>query len=132
VAIGVVLGQGAAMPKDLAVKLALFDHRPAPADELIVLWPDRESNFDASALPPASLQVWNRRPAAQPIRLVGLPTQELARLLAFADWSTELREIGPTQGETWPPGAVDAFVRQHAADLLERLRPEKLPDQETT
>ncbi len=64
VAIGVVLGQGAAMPKDLAVKLALFDHRPAPADELIVLWPDRESNFDASALPPASLQVWNRRPAA--------------------------------------------------------------------
>jgi len=56
----------------------------------------------------------------------------LARLLAFADWSTELREIEPTQGEIWPPGAVDAFVREHAADLLERLRPERLPDQETT
>ncbi len=122
VAIGVVLGQGAAMPKDLAVKLSLFDLRPAPADELIVLWPDRPWDFDASALPPASLQVWNKAAAAN-ARLVGLPAHELTWLLAFADWFGELREAEPAQEGTWPVGAVETFVRENTAGLLERLMP---------
>jgi hypothetical protein len=122
VAIGVVLGQAAAMPKDLGVKLSVFDLRPAPADELIVLWPDREWNFDAAALPPASLQVWNKAAGRRP-RLVGLPTQELAWLLAFSDWLSELRETESAQEEGWPQGAVETFVRERTARLLERLMP---------
>ena len=111
------------MPKDLAVKLALLDQRPAPADALVVLWPDRDLDFDSSDLPPASQQVWTKHAAGKRVRLLGLPSADLAWLLAFADWSSDLQEIDASERANWPGGAIERFVRTRTAALFERLLP---------
>lgn len=118
VAIGPLLGERSSMPVDLRVKLAIFDLRPAPADELVVLWP-RSGADQSHELPPATRKVWDQLQSGKPVRLLPVPTAEIAGLLGIPDWLDELD--GQLSGRD--RNAAQQFVQHRTVGLLERIAP---------
>jgi hypothetical protein len=124
VGIGLVLGMGSGMPRDLAVKLSVVKVRPAPADELVILWPDRDATFQPCDLPTGSRKVWNEHAPHGSVVLSGLPSADLAWLLAFNDWTNETAELAHPG---WPDGAARQFLLARTRSLLECLVPRSRP-----
>lgn len=117
---GLVLAMGSGMPRDLAIKLSVFRNRPTLVDELVVMWPDRDSSFQLADMPVGSRKVWEEEAVQLPVHLCGLSGAELCWILAFIDWSDEIAE---SARPGWPDHAVREFVRARTAALLERLAP---------
>lgn len=120
VGVGIVLGQGPGVAKDLEVKLSLFSRQPTPADELVVLWPGGGPDFSADSLPAKTRQVWDERRGCHPVGLRGLAVEDLAWLLGFGEWLNAVQE---EQGPDWPPDAVAQFVQDRTAGVLQLVLP---------
>jgi hypothetical protein len=125
VGIGLVLAARSGMPRDLAVKLSAVKVRPAVADQFVVLWPARDTEFEPSDLPTGSRKVWDEQAPVGVVRLHGLPTGDIAWLLAFNEWVNETSELARPG---WPDGAVRQFFLPRTRPLLERLVPRPKPE----
>jgi hypothetical protein len=119
VALGPILGQGRAMPKDLQVKLASLRQRPSLADQLVVLWPVQEGPVDAKQLPPATRQIWEASAASQPVRLCPLPMTDFAWLLGLPEWLTQPAATAAS------PEALRSFLTEKTDYLLTDMAPEE-------
>jgi hypothetical protein len=124
VGIGLILGAGSSMPRDVAMKLSVGRIRPPVADELIILWPDRDTEFDPCDLPPASRKVWEEQAPGCIATLRGLPTADMAWLLAFHDWANETVELVQP---SWPDQASRRFLLARTGLVLEGLVPHSKP-----
>jgi hypothetical protein len=123
VAIGPLLGQGRAMPKDLEIKLSSLRQRPPLADQLVVLWPTQDEAKDAAQLPPATRQIWDQAAATQHVWLCSLTLSELARLLSLSEWLTQEAVIASS------PESLRNFLQEQTSYLLTDLAPRQpLPD----
>ncbi len=123
VAIGPLLGQGRAMPKDLEIKLSSLRQRPPLADQLVVLWPTQDEAKDAAQLPPATRQIWEQAAATQHVWLCSLTLSELARLLSLSEWLTQEAVIASS------PESLRNFLQEQTSYLLTDLAPRQpLPD----
>jgi hypothetical protein len=125
VAIGLILGTGSSMPRDLAVKLSASRIRPPIADELVILWPNRDVELDPCSLPPGSRKVWEERAQDSMVTLRGLPTADMVWLLAFTDWLNETNELGRPG---WPEGATRRFLLARTRSVLDGLVPQRAAD----
>jgi hypothetical protein len=134
VALGPLLGAGSSMPKDLRVKLGLFELRPVPADELVILWPRRRDDqallqtaprpAPVDELPPATRKVWEESAAARPVVLCPVAAADFAWLLGIPDW---LADIASSEGAAWTEDLLRRFLLTRSGALLEQLTPQSHP-----
>jgi hypothetical protein len=116
VALGPILGEGRAMPKDLETKLALFHQRPPLAEQLVVLWPVPEDASGTPPLPPATRQVWEQGSAGRAVTLCPLRLTDFAWLLGLPEWLA-------THATAASPDAVRSFVLERTGYLLQDFAP---------
>ncbi|WP_089721781.1 hypothetical protein [Candidatus Entotheonella palauensis] len=120
VGIGTILAQGPGLQRDLQAKLEMFNEQPRQADELIMLWPDRTTEFSVDDLPAGTRRVWEDYHVGHPARNIGFSTDALIWLLGFGQWLGIALE---RQSAEWPPDAVAHFVHTHTASFLSQLLP---------
>lgn len=116
VAIGPILGEGRAMPKDLEIKFSVFSQRPSLADQLVVLWPVQEGTVDAKQLPAATHQIWEQLAPRHAVSLCALPLADFAWLLAFPEWLTAHAAQSTGDG-------LRRFVLERTGYLLQEFAP---------
>ena len=116
VALGPILGEGRAMPKDLEVKCSVLSQRPPLADQLVVLWPVPQGTIAVPQLPPATRQVWERCAAGRCVWLAPLPLADFAWLLGFPEWYA-------AHARGLPHEALRDFVLPRTGYLLQDLAP---------
>jgi hypothetical protein len=116
VALAPVLGEGRAMPKDLAIKLSVLGQRPPIAEQLVVLWPVPQGPADVQQLPAATRQVWEQRASGPAVTLCALTLPDFAWLLGFPEW------LAAHVAESRPE-ALQGFVMERTGYLLADLCP---------
>ncbi|NLF71517.1 MAG: AAA family ATPase [Candidatus Anammoximicrobium sp.] len=117
VALGPILGEGRAMPRDLEIKLSALQQRPSLADQLVVLWPVQQGPIEAKQLPPATRQIWEQSAATRPVWLCPLPMTDFAWLLGLPEW---LAQHSATASAS---ESLCSFILERTSYLLADLTP---------
>jgi hypothetical protein len=120
VALGPILGEGRAMPKDLETKFAVFLQRPPLAEQVVVLWPITEGRIEAKELPTATRQSWEKLAPGRAVTLQPLTLADFAWLLSFSDWFS-------THGAEEHPDMLRRFVLERTSFLLQDCAPVEVP-----
>jgi hypothetical protein len=114
VGVGLFLSRGAGKPKDLEVKLAAMDTRPAVVDHLILLRPE-----DDLGLSGKSKTLWaDAERAGKHARLEPAALDALAQLYSFPRWIAAVREALP---EGTPLPNIADLIQERCEKLLEQV-----------
>ncbi|MBN9520752.1 hypothetical protein J0H58_19905 [bacterium] len=114
VGIGLFLSRGAGKPKDLEIKLAAMDTRPAVVDHLILLRPE-----DDLGLTGKSKTLWQEAErGGKHARLEPAALDGLAQLYSFPRWIAAVREALP---EGTPLPNLADVIQERCEKLLEQV-----------
>jgi hypothetical protein len=114
VGIGLFLARGAGKPKDLEIKLAAMDTRPAVVDHLILLRPE-----DDLALTGKSKSMWqDAERTGKHARLEPAALDGFAQLYSFPRWIAAVREALP---EGTPLPNLADVIQERCEKLLEQV-----------
>jgi hypothetical protein len=126
VGLGLLLGEGAGMPRDLDAKLKIVASSPRPVEAMVLLWP---KGADLAAplnehFPPATQRIWEqyavgRNAATERVQLRGIRQEDLACWLALPSWLKAVR----TDIDGAGTDVVAHFVAEKTASLLSLATP---------
>jgi hypothetical protein len=124
VGVGVLVGTGPGMPRDLDAKLKMIAAPSRPVDVLVLLWPKGAEPAlpPQDQFPPGTRGVWDqyeRSGATSRLRLRMLAPEELAPWLALPRWLNTVR--GEAEGDR--ADVVNHFVAERLGALLNLVNP---------
>lgn len=122
VGLGLLLGAGTGMPRDLETKLKLMSGAACPVATLTLLWP-RGADLEPPIhehFPAGTRTIWDSHPRAnKKIDLKAIDLVELATWLALPTWLNVVR----SELEEVPADVIHHFVAERTSDLLALITP---------
>jgi hypothetical protein len=122
--LGLLLGTGAGMPRDLETKLKILAVSPCPVEMLVILWPrgDQVTSPVHEQFPPGTRAVWDqfqKKGVTQHVHLQAVSREEIAPWLALLQWYKAVQ----TEMDGVSIDAVRHFVAEGAIALLKVIEP---------
>jgi hypothetical protein len=122
--LGLLLGVGAGMPRDLETKLKIMSAPSCPMESLVILWPRGEQLQPPvhEHLPDSTRAVWDqfaKKGATQRVHLRSVCREDIAPWLALPEWLNAIR----TEVEGAPPDVVHHFLAEATTSLLQIIAP---------